>query len=369
MHRTVLISGAGIAGLATAHFLGKAGFIVTLVERSPDFRSGGQAVDIRGAALDVVASMGLLDQANARRTRLKGMSIVDTDGVEVSRTDERTYTAGRLDSPDIEIFRDELCQLLLGALPERAEILNGDSIVSMAQDDGGATVHFERGAPRRFDLVVGADGVYSNVRDIAMPGAEHCIAPLGVALALFTTPNLIDLRDWQLGYRGDDTGFVIYPTRDHSELRIGVGFVNEPDSVPRRDVDAQKRRVMAQCEGLGGALRGLVDELSSTKQFYFGDLAQIHLPAWSQGRVVLVGDAGYCASPFSGQGTSLALVGAYVLGKELARTPGDIPAAFAAYDRRMRPFVDLNQGLVDLTRKGPVPDEILTRAKFGILLD
>ena len=369
MSRNVLISGGGVAGLALAYWLDKAGFDVTVLERSPEWRGGGQAVDIRGVALDVVKAMGLHGAIRELRTQLRGMSTLDEQGNEIERTEDRTFSAGRLDSDDIEIFRDDLCRLLMEQAGDRVHYIMGDSIRALVQDDDGVTVSFQHRTDARFDLVVGADGVYSNVRKLAFAHENAFVKPLGVVLALFSTPNLIGLDHWQLIHRDEGLGCVIYPSRDHQQLRVSVGFGADGLQVSRDDVLAQKAIVAAKSTSLGGMFRPLIDAMQDTGQFYFNELAQIHMSSWSQGRVVLAGDAAHCASPFSGQGTSLALVGALVLARELERTPTDMARAFAAYEQRMRPFVDLNQALVDLERRGHVPDEQLTRAKNGIVLD
>ncbi|SAK60939.1 6-hydroxynicotinate 3-monooxygenase [Caballeronia temeraria] len=366
MTRNVLISGAGVAGLAAAFWLDRAGFDVTLVERSDGFRRGGQAIDIRGVALDVMRAMGLLDDARALRTQLKGMSMLDADGNEIHRTEERTYSAGRLDSTDIEIFRDDLCELLMNALSANVEFVYGDSIRAIDPREDSVRVAFAGGADRSFDLLIGADGIYSNVRKHVFDAEAAVVFPLGVVLALFSTPNFIGLDDWQIGHRVEEFGYVIYPSRDKRELRIGAGFAAPEPPLSRADVEAQKRVVSEACAHLKGDFPRFIDAMRRTDQFYYNELAQIHMPSWSKGHVVLLGDAAHCASPFSGQGTSLALVGAFVLAHELVRNGQDFAQAFAAYENRMRPYVDLNQALVDPERQGPVPDEQLDAAKNGI---
>ncbi|QDE39052.1 hypothetical protein FIV34_07485 [Luteibacter pinisoli] len=362
----VLISGAGVAGLALAYWLDRAGIHVTLVERTPAFRRGGQAVDIRGVALDVARAMGLLEQARGLRTQLKGMAMLDANGAEVSRTTERTFSAGRLDSDDIEIFRDDLCGLLIGALGHGVEMRYGDSIRTI--DDSGASVGvtFENGGARAFDLVVGADGVYSKTRRVVFDNESTVVKSLGMVLALFTAPNDMNLIDWQLGHRANGVGVIIYPSLDKKELRVGVGFATNGTTLPRGDVAAQREQVAAHGAHLGGLFPALFAVSQETPEFYYNELAQIRMPAWSKGRVVLAGDAAHCASPFSGQGTSLALVGAFVLGRALATSGGNLDAALHGYEERMRPYVALNQDMVDLTRVGPTPDDVMTRAKNGI---
>lgn len=189
MNGNVLISGAGVAGLAAAYWLDRAGFTTTLVELSPAFRRGGQAIDIRGVALDVINAMGLLDDARALRTQLKGMSMLDADGNEVHRTEERTFSAGRLDSEDIELFRDDLCELLMGAMSDRVEFIYGDSIAAMEDRGDGVAVTFGSGLNREFDLLIGADGIYSNVRTKCFADESSSVFPLGTVLALFQPPT------------------------------------------------------------------------------------------------------------------------------------------------------------------------------------
>jgi 2-polyprenyl-6-methoxyphenol hydroxylase-like FAD-dependent oxidoreductase len=365
----VLISGASIAGPTLAYWLGKGGFDVTVVERAPAPRAGGQAIDIRGPALAVMREMGLLDQARAMRTHLKGMSMVDIDGKELSRTKERTLSAGRLNSGDIEILRDDLAGLLLQASQPGAAYAYGDTIASLTQDDSGVAVAFEKRAPERFDLVIGADGLHSNTRHLVFGEEAPLTRPLGVALAIFTTPNLLDLRDWQLAFRDATSGYVIYPARDNRELRVNLGFGLAQGDDPRGDVAAQKELVARRCAHLRGDIPRLVEAMRPARDFYFGALAQVRMESWSQGRVTLAGDAAYCPTPFTGQGTSLALIGAFVLARELTLTPGDHAAAFARCEARMRPFVRKNQDMVSLERREPIPDAVFDEAKNAIVLD
>ena len=366
MNRNVLISGAGVTGLALAYWLDRAGFAVTLVERAPAFRRGGQGVDVRGVALDVLKAMGLHHEADALRTRSKGMSTLDANGNEIERTEERTFSAGRLDSDDIEIFRDDLCELLMDAMGDQVEFHYGDGIDTFSQTEKEVTVTFASGIERTFDFVVGADGVYSHTRKLCFNDESTFVKPLDRVLAFFSTPNLIDLKHWQLMHREEGIGYVIYPSRNQNELRVGVGYGTEGAEVSRHDVRAQKEMVASKCARLSGFFPQLIESMKDTTQFYYNELAQIHMPTWSKGRVVLAGDAAHCASPFTGQGTSLALVGAFVLVRELLRYPEQLTQAFAAYEQRIRPYVNLNQGLLDLNRKGPVSDELMTKAKNGI---
>lgn len=365
---TALVSGAGVAGLATAWWLHYFGYAVTVVEKAPALRDGGHAVDIRGAALSVVKAMGLHDAVQAQRTRLRGMTLLDRDGNAIGQDDTRTFSGGRLDSPDIEVFRDTLCRILATAGGAPADTFYDDHITGLTETPEGITVSFARHLSRHVDVVVGADGVYSSLRRRTFPAANG-LHPLGGALAFYSAPNTLALEDREWMYRDAERGVVVYPDASGGELRIGAGFGAEVDDALRHDVAAQKALAREKLQDLGGRWRPLVEAIDSTDAFYFGELVQVKLPTWAKGRTVLVGDAAHCASPFSGQGTSLALVGAYVLARELSRCPHTPAQAFARYEQRMRPYVDLNQSLVDMTRQGPVPDAQMQAAANGIVLD
>jgi 2-polyprenyl-6-methoxyphenol hydroxylase-like FAD-dependent oxidoreductase len=190
----VLVSGASIAEPALAYWLIKGGFEVIVVERAPAPRAGGQAVGVRGPALTVIREMGLLDEVRAMRTHLKGISLLDIDGKELSRTEARTMSAGRLNSGDIEILRDDLAGLLLMFSRPGAAYVYGETITALEQNDAGVVVTFENRASELFDIVIGADGLHSNMRHLVFGDEASLFWPLGVALAIFTTPNLLNLR-------------------------------------------------------------------------------------------------------------------------------------------------------------------------------
>jgi 2-polyprenyl-6-methoxyphenol hydroxylase-like FAD-dependent oxidoreductase len=364
----VLISGASIAGPTLAYWLLKAGHDVTLVERAPAPRPGGQAIDIRGPALDVIAAMGLGERVAALRTHMKGMTVFDRAGNEVERNFERTATGGRFDSGDIEIFRDDLAALLRGACGGGPRTLYGDTVKALETRPEAVAVTFHRSPPEVFDLVFGADGLHSNVRQIVFGDDTPFLRPLGVGFAIWAAPNLLNLQDWQLSFRDETAGYAIYPTRDNRELRINIGFALTLDEDRGLDVAARKALIRERAAAMGGPVPRLLKTLDAMDDLYFGALAQVRMPSWSHERIALVGDAGYCPSPFTGQGTSLALVGAFVLGRELARNGGDHAAAFARYETRMRPFVLMNQDLLFRDRQAPDADDLFNKAKTAISL-
>jgi 2-polyprenyl-6-methoxyphenol hydroxylase-like FAD-dependent oxidoreductase len=368
-NQTILISGGGITGLTLAHWLARRGFTPVIVERAAAPRPGGQAIDIRGAALEVVRRMGILDQARAARTQLRGMVMLDGQGRETWRSEERTYTGGVIENSDIELLREDLVGLLEPAVGEQVERLYGDSVTALEQDGNGVRVSFSHAAPRTFDLVAGADGLHSTVRELAFGPEGGFLHHLGSYVAIFGAGNFLDLRDWQVWVTEGTAGYGIYPVHGNTGMRVSFGFASGPLDYDFRDIGQQKQIVAGQLASLHWETPRLLAAMRQAPDFYFDAMAQVRMEHWSQGRVVLAGDAGYCSSPLSGQGTSLALVGAYVLAEELARAGGDQQAAFAGYEARMRPFAELNQALAVENPGGPPADESVERAKNAISLD
>lgn len=354
--KNVLISGASIGGPALAYWLRRYGFGVTVVEVSPGPRAGGQAVDVRGPALDVAERMGVLDRIREQRVEMRGMSMVDGDGNELYRSEEYTVTGGDLSSADVEILRDDLSRILADAAGDGVEYLYGDSIAGLEQGDDGVRVIFQSGTVRTFDLVVGADGAHSNTRRLVFGPEKDFLTHLGTYLSVWTAPNFLGLDRWQVFHQvpGSSWGGGVMSVRGNEEVRVYMGFESErPIEYDHRDAAAQKKIMADALAGGGWVLPELVETMWDAADFHFDSMAQIHMDSWSKGRVVLLGDAGYCGSPLSGQGTSMALVGAYVLAGELKAAGGDHGAAFANYEKELRGYVAANQELA-LTNKARV---------------
>ncbi|MFD8284829.1 FAD-dependent monooxygenase [Streptomyces solisilvae] len=348
--RRVLISGASIAGPALAYWLNLYGFRVTVVERAPGPRPGGQAIDVRGPALEVCERMGVLEEIRARRTGLRGMSMVDDNGKELFSTTKHTASGGSLSSTDIEILRDDLSSVLLTAGGDGIEYLYNDSIAALAQGTDEVAVTFHRGDSRAFDIVVAADGVHSSTRALVFGPEENFLRHLGGYLGVWTVPNYLGLDRWEVIYQmpGDVWGGMVMSVRDNTEARVFVGVhSDEPPAtfLGSRSVSDQKRLVAERYKDARWEMPRLLEYMWGAPDFHFDATAQIHMDSWSRGRVTLVGDAGYCGSPMSGQSTSMAVVGAYVLAGELKAAGGDHTAAFAAYERELRGYATANQQL------------------------
>lgn len=343
--QTVLISGAGIAGPTLAFWLHRRGFRVTVVEAAPAPRSGGQTVDLRGAGRTVVERMGLMDAARALVVPQRGIAYVDRAGRHRAEMTVEDFDGDGIVS-EHEIIRGDLGQLLHDATADDVEYLFGCRIVALEQTVDAAVVTLDDGTQRRFDLVVGADGPHSGVRQLVFGPEDRFVRPLGGYNAWFTAPDVYGLDGWYEMYNAPG-GLVasLRPDRVPGFVKAALSFASDRVSYDRGDIDGQRRLVAGQFTGAGWHTAELVAAAATAPDFYFDSYAQVHLDRWSLGRVTLVGDAGYCPSPLTGMGTSLALVGAYVLAGELARAGGDHALALAAYEVRLRPYVRQGQQL------------------------
>lgn len=365
--KSVLISGSSIAGPCLAWWLEREGFAVTLLERGRTQRQGGQAIDVRGPAIEVLDRMGILEEVRSHKTDMTGMSAIAADGSELWRSETMTYSGGSFDSGDIEIMRDDLARILLAALSPAVELIYSDSVTALHEDDEGIRVEFERGAPRRFDLVVGADGIHSNIRNLVFGDERQFVRSLEAGLSVHSAPNLLGLKRWQVTHEVDGRNCLIYTVRNDTELRICFTFPARFEEEHAGNIPAQMALVAREAGHLGWEVPRLIETIWDAPDFYFGVMAQIIMPSWSKGRVTLVGDAGYCPSPFTGQGSSLAVIGAYVLARELGRHSDDHQAAFAACERRMRPFIEKNQAIGPLARDLDFADPEAQRILAGML--
>jgi 2-polyprenyl-6-methoxyphenol hydroxylase-like FAD-dependent oxidoreductase len=312
------------------------------VERATGIRDSGYKVDIRGAALDVVRRMGILDQIRGLRTDVRGGSVVNAAGRRVASMDGDTF-GGRVHG-DAELLRGDLNRLIFDLTRDRVEYRYGDSITALHDGPDGVRVTFDNGPERTYDLVIGADGVHSQTRALAMPADPAPVRHLGYYISIFSVPNHFDLDRWELTYVGPGRTALVYSTARQDEAKAMFLFASPPLTYDPRDRGAQEYLLTEAYADEGWQVPQLLASMPDAPDFYFDSISQVHLDRWSTGRIALVGDAAYCASPASGQGTSLALVGAYVLAGELA-TAGAHETAFAGYEQQLRPFVAANQKL------------------------
>jgi 2-polyprenyl-6-methoxyphenol hydroxylase-like FAD-dependent oxidoreductase len=352
---TVLISGASIAGPALAYWLDRYGFDVTVVERSGAVRGGGYAIDIRGTARDVVDRMGLLPQLGKAHVGTQKISFVDPDGTPIATLQPESLTGGT-EGLDLEVRRGDLADALYAPIKDRVEFRFGDSIATLEDRGDRVDVVFESGVRQSFDLVVGADGLHSNTRRLVFGPEEQFHRYVGYTFAGFTLPNEFGLAHEGVVWNVPGRSAVLYA---HEPDQPVHGFLNFREQDPPydafRDPEAQRELVTAKFPENAWHVPRLVQAVRESEDLFFDVVSQIHMPTWSRGRVALVGDAAYATSFLSGQGSSVALVGAYVLAGELAAYDGH-PDAFTAYEQRIRAFVEQNQALVEIGRSSLTPE-------------
>lgn len=333
----ILISGASVAGPALAYWLTRHGFDVTVVERSPGLRGGGYAVDFRGAAhLSVLTKMGILDSIKARQTHLSRITCVDRDGLPVAEMPAELFAG------DVEILRGDLGEVLYEATRNDVKYLFGDTITGLRQRPDGVDVTFEHAAPRTFGLVIGADGLHSNVRRLAFGPATDAITDLGYFVSIYPIRDSFGLDRAGLIYSEPGRTASIFAQRDSGAAAIAMFYFRAPGlRHDHRDVAGQKKMLADAFAGAGWRVPELLAAMPDSRDFYFDSVSQVRLDRWSSGRVALVGDAACAAGP-GGNGTGNAVVAAYVLAGEIARTAG-YADAFAGYERLLRPYVAKGQ--------------------------
>ncbi|WP_217143864.1 FAD-dependent monooxygenase [Streptomyces sp. AC627_RSS907] len=342
--RKILISGASIAGPALAFWLNRYGYEVTVVEKAGTLRSGGYPIDVRGTALDVVEKMGILPQLRDAHIDLQRLTFLDGDGTEVTSLHPHAVTGG-VAGRDLEVRRGDLTDALYAAVRDDVEFVFNDSIDTLDQTGHGVDITFREGGSRTFDMVLGADGMHSRTREMLFGPEEQFHRYLGYCFAVFTMRNTFGLSHETVMWNTPGRAAALYAVGDDAEVHAFLNFAQpEPPMDAFRDPDAQRDLVTKVFADAGWEVPGMLAALRDTDDLFFDGVSQIRMPRWSSGRVSLVGDAAYAPSFLTGQGTSLALVGAYMLAGSLADR-GHI-AGFAAYEHGTREFVTANQGLV-----------------------
>ncbi|MFC9231243.1 FAD-dependent monooxygenase [Streptomyces decoyicus] len=389
--RTVLISGASIAGPALAYWLHRYGFAVTVVERAPGLRTGGYKVDIRGAAVEVAERMGILEDIQRASTDMQTGAYVNDDGKRIATLPADIF-GGRVGRDD-EIMRGDLARILYERTRPDVEYLFGDSITSITsvtsttsvtsiasatsateQADGhhevdgvtglhgadgndgagGVDVTFEHAAPRRFDLVVGADGLHSTVRRLVFGPEEQFVRHLGAYISAFSMPNDLGLDREELYHALPGRLVCAYSSAGDPAAKGLLVFRSPRLSYDHRDPQQQLALLETAFGGVGaeaspaggwGQVPRMLEAAREAGDFYFDGMQLIEMDRWSHGRVVLLGDAAHCPSPASGQGTGMALVGAYVLAGELAAAGRAPEEALGRYETAMRGYVAVNHAL------------------------
>jgi len=335
--RHVLISGASVAGPTAAYWLDRHGFDVTVVERMPlaRVRTSGHAVDLFGPAMDVAEWTGVLPAVIDARTRTEVVSFQRRGGRELAIP--MSHLVAGISGRHVEIMRGELASILYEATRERVHYVFEDSIRSIHEEPDGVDVRFEHSAADRFDLVIGADGLHSIVRRLVFGPEEKFRRFLGGYLAFVAMPNHLGLQGRMVVWNAPGRVAAIYPVHGTTSARGGFLFRRDDElQLDHRDVDGQKRALHQIYGRDGWEVPRMLAEMDAAEDFYFDSISQVVMDRWTTGRVALVGDAGYSPGPAVGGGTSVAVVGAYVLAQELARAHGDDEAGLRAYEDGVR---------------------------------
>ena len=337
----ILVSGASIAGPVLAYWLTRYGFDVTVVERAPTLRkTGGHAVDLFRPAMEISAQMGVLPRIEALATGTTRLTMYREGRPRPTEIDLTKIYAASSDR-HVEIMRDDLSEMYYDAGRDDVEYLFGDSITAIDHD---GDVTFERAPARRFDVVVGADGLHSNVRRLTFGEEAGLTRFLGGYLAVVSAPKTLANSGEMLGHVGVGRLAAIYTAEHLDDARAVFMFRGKEGlDYDHRDSLRQKELLRGAFAGMHPQVDGWLEEMERTPTFYFDAITQLSLDIWSRRRVTLVGDAGYCPGPAVGGSTSLAVLGAYVLAGELARADGDQLRAFAAYELQMRQPVHLSR--------------------------
>lgn len=348
----VLVCGGGIAGQATAYWLARGGHEVVVVERFPALRATGAQIDLRGQGIEAVERMGLLERVRSARVQEPGVAFVDGRGRRWGTVLANTSGKGRQTmTSEYEIMRGDLVRILHDATKDDVRFVFGKSVESVEQDGDRVLARFSDGTSDEFDVLIGADGQGSRIRREVLPaGAADPYRPVGIHMAYWFIPR--DTTDTDLRESYSARGGRIIMRRSHNPTDTQVYFAlreqsAEATAIHRRPVEEQKHFWANRFRDAGWQTERFLDGMRTADFFYSQEVTQVRAATWSSGRVALVGDAGYCSSPYSGMGTSLALVGAYVLAGEINQSPDDLPRAFANYDATLRPFVDTVQAEVN----------------------
>ena len=339
----VLISGAGIAGPTLAWWLLRYGFEVIIVEKAPCLRSGGYIIDFWGAGFDIAERMGLLPELDAKAYRVREVRIVGRDGNKTAGFPV-SVVEGATQGRFLSLPRGELSASIFKKIEGKCEVIFGDAVIRVEQDAGKVRVAFERGAERDFDLVVGADGLHSRIRDLVFGAERDFETYLGYKAAAFALD----------GYRPrDELVYVLYTEvgqqvarfamRDDRTMFLFTFADNDRGGAAANDVRAQKALLRSRFGNSSWECRKILDQMDSAPELYFDRVSQIRMHpnrgSWTRGRVTLLGDAAFCVSLLAGQGSALAMVAAYILAGELQRADGDYATAFSKYQELFHPFV------------------------------
>lgn len=357
-NQKILVSGASIAGPTLAFWLNRYGFKVTVVERAPELRLGGQNIDVKGPAREIARKMGIEEIIRERNTTEIGLRFVNTSNETVAEFPKESPLSM---TQDLEILRGDLVQILYDHTKDDVEYRFNEHIASLSQTEAGVNVTFASGAEESFDLVISAEGIGSSTRKLAF-SQQPAFKYLGLYTAYLTVAKAPTDSKWAR-WCNTEGGIVFLIRPDNYDgTRASITFTAREDEYKGMSPEEQKTALINRIKGSGWESERLIGEIKKTNDLYFDKISQVKAPTYSEDRVAVVGDAAYCATPIAGKGTDLAMSGAYILAGELsiAKTYRE---AFEAYEKRMRPYVEKCQKLPP-----GIPDLVYPQSKLGVAI-
>lgn len=328
-----LIVGASFAGLSTAWWMNKLGYSVTVVEISGELKRGGTPVNIRGNTIDIVQRMGILEQIKSNKLSLELWEFKNADDV----------TEGSMllqkQEEEFEIERDTLLNILFDTVKDDVKFIFNNSITAINETREDVQVTFKDGQQQSFDLLFGCDGIHSVVRKLCFGDESEYLHFLGQYFSIGIVNKLLIKQNTAQSYNVPDKAIMLNAYNNKTDI---IFCFRSDEVIPYnyRDEEQQRKIILDKFEGESWRTAELLKELMSSKTFYFDKLCQIKMPSWTKGRVALVGDAAYCASPAAGMGGSLAIDGAAALADAMQKHKEDFESAFQDYNKDFRPFIE-----------------------------
>ena len=341
----ILISGAGIAGPTLAYWLAHYGFDPTIVEKSPQLRTGGYVIDFWGAGYDIADRMGLIPELLQKGYRAQEARAVNTRGKEIASFPMKSF-ARALQDRYFNLAHGDLAAAIYCKVASKVETIFGDAVRAVEQSENAVRVSFEKSPPREFDLVIGADGLHSRVREIVFGPEQRFENYLGYKAAAFGVDGYRP-RDELVYVMHTEVGQQISRFAMHDDRTMFLlTFADASPEIPA-SLEGQKALLKARFVDTGWEWPKIMETLDSVSELYFDRVSQIRMDPsrglWTQGRVSLIGDAAFCLSLLAGQGAALAMVSAYIVAGELHRANGDYRPAFARYQELFAPFIEMKQ--------------------------
>ena len=357
-NKTVLVSGASIAGPALAFWLNKFGFKVTIVERAPTQRLGGQNIDISGAGRMIVQKMGIEQKIIAASTGELGVNFVDENNTTQASLEA---TGNKSKYGTIEILRGELAEILYDETRQNVTYIFGNYITDLQEQAENVKVSFKNGEEKLFDIVIAADGIRSGTRTI-MFGDLDIIKPLGLCIAYFTIPKGKTDTNWARWYNAPNSRAIFIRPDNVGTTRVSFSFITPPIGYEKKSIQEKKEILRNKYYDAGWEVDRILEGLNNATEVDIDSISQIKSPVWHKGRLSMTGDAAYCPSPLTGMGATLSIIGAYVLAGELA-TNENHTNAFIACEKLMKPYVKTIQQLPPFVPQGAHP-----KGKAGLFL-